>query len=165
MTRRIEQFWRIAAACLVVGAFSAPAQAAKTDLMVTLWDSGPDAEMSMDRGIAMDHAGMTDSKMGIKISAATVEAGEVTFKVTNTSKETVHEMLVVPLPADGKALPYDEKEAKFDEDKAGALGEVEELEAGKTGELTLHLKPGKYVLSCNIANHYANGMWTILTVK
>lgn len=165
MKKRIEQAWHIAAACLLVGALSAPAQAAKSDLMVTLWDSGPDAEMSMDRGIGMDHAGMSDAKMGIKLSAATVDAGEVTFKVVNTSKETVHEMLVVPLPADGKPLPYDEKEAKFDEDKAGALGEVEELEAGKSGELTLHLKPGKYVLSCNVANHYANGMWTILTVK
>jgi uncharacterized cupredoxin-like copper-binding protein len=62
-------------------------------------------------------------------------------------------------------LPYDAKEAKFDEDKAGSLGEVEELEPGKTGELTLNLKPGKYVLSCNVANHFANGMWTTFTVE
>lgn len=66
-------------------------------------------------------------------------------------------MLVVPAPADGK-LPYDEKESKFDEDKAGSRGEVEELKAGKSGELTLNLKPGTYVLSCNVANHYADGM-------
>ncbi|HEY3147479.1 MAG TPA: hypothetical protein VGJ75_14075, partial [Dongiaceae bacterium] len=107
---------------------------------------------------------MADSNMGIKINKKTVKAGEVTFKVTNASKETVHEMLVLPAPADGK-FPYDEKEAKFDEDKAGSLGEVEETDPGKTGALTLNLKPGKYILTCNVANHFANGMWTTFTVE
>jgi uncharacterized cupredoxin-like copper-binding protein len=27
------------------------------------------------------------------------------------------------------------------------------------------LKPGRYILYCNIPGHYALGMWTLLTVK
>jgi len=164
MTRHFNRALRLAAACAVVGAFAAPALADGTTINVILWDKGTDAEMKMDQGMGMVHASMADSTMGIKVNKKTAKAGEVTFKVTNKSKETVHEMLVVPVPDNGK-LPYDEKEAKFDEDKAGSLGEVEELDAGKSGEVTLNLKPGQYMLACNVANHYANGMWTLLTVK
>ncbi len=64
------------------------------------------------------------------------KAGDVTFDVTNSSKETVHEMVVIPFPADGK-VPYSDKDAKFDEDAAGHLGEVSELEPGKTGSLRI----------------------------
>ena len=165
MNQRFQSALRCAAACVLIGTVAAPAMAADgTIVNITLWDKGPTAEMSTDEGMGMMHASMADTMMGLKMNEKAVKAGEVTFKVTNVSKETVHEMIVVPAPADG-ALPYDQQEAKFDEDKAGALGEVEELEPGKSGELTLNLKPGKYVLSCNVANHFANGMWTVLTVQ
>lgn len=171
MNRRHHFALHAAAACLLFGGLAAPAFAdTGAVIQVTMWDKGPDAEMSMDRGIGMAHdpmvnGGMMDGTMGMKLSTDTVPAGEVTFKVTNTSGEQVHEMLVVPLPADGKGLPYSEKDARFDEDGAGSLGEVEELDPGKSGELTLRLKPGKYALACNIPNHYADGMWTEITVK
>jgi uncharacterized cupredoxin-like copper-binding protein len=164
MSQRFYRALRFATACVVTGAFAVPALADSTVVKVTLWDKGTSAPMAMDEGMGMMHASMADSNMGIKINKKTVKAGEITFKVTNASKETVHEMLVIPAPADGK-LPYDEKEAKFDEDKAGSLGEVEETDPGKSGELTLTLKPGKYLLSCNVANHFANGMWTTFTVE
>jgi len=165
MKQRFHGGLRLAAVSALVGALAAPALATGgTTVNVTLWDKGPSASMSMDEGMGMMHASMANTMMGLKVNEKAVKAGEVTFKVTNVSKETVHEMIVVPAPADG-ALPYDQQEAKFDEDKAGALGEVEELEPGKSGELTLNLKPGKYVLSCNVANHFANGMWTMLTVQ
>jgi uncharacterized cupredoxin-like copper-binding protein len=166
MIRRVHSAVRLAAVCAIAGAFAAPALAddTATTVKVTLWDKGASAPMTMDEGLGMTHASKAGSNMGIKLSKKTVKAGEVTFKVTNASKDTVHEMLVIPAPADGK-VPYDEKESKFDEDKAGSLGEVEETDPGKTGELTLNLKPGKYIISCNVANHFANGMWTTFTVE
>lgn len=165
MKKRINPALRLAAACALLGAAAAPAFAADGSVVnITLWDKGTSAEMAMDEGLGMMHASMADTNMGIKLDKNTVKAGEVTFKVTNSSKETVHELLVVPAPADGK-FAYDAKEAKFDEDKAGSLGEVEETDPGKSGELTLNLKPGKYILSCNVANHFANGMWTTFTVQ
>jgi uncharacterized cupredoxin-like copper-binding protein len=164
MTQRFHRALRFAAACAIVGAFAAPALADGSIVKVKLWDKGSNAPMTTDEGMGMMHASMAGSTMGVKLDKKTAKAGEVTFKVTNNSKETVHEMLVVPAPADG-VLPYNSSEAKFDEDKAGSLGEVEELEPGKSGELTLNLKPGKYLLTCNVANHFANGMWTTLTVQ
>lgn len=153
----------VAALVLVTSHLSAQAgQEEKSTVTVTLWDKGADAEMKMDMGMGMtgDH---TMSNMGLKLSQASVRAGEVTFNVSNTSKDQIHEMIVVPYPASGK-MPYSDKDAKFDEDAAKSLGEVSELDPSKAGTLTLHLAPGKYVLTCNVPNHYANGMWTVLTV-
>lgn len=166
MNRSVYSAVRFAAACIIAGAFAAPALAddTATIVKVTLWDKGASAPMAMDEGLGMQHASKAGSNMGIKLSKKTVKAGEVTFEVTNASKDTVHEMLVIPAPADGK-VPYSESEAKFDEDKAGSLGEVEETDPGKSGKVTLNLKPGKYILSCNVANHFANGMWTMFTVE
>jgi uncharacterized cupredoxin-like copper-binding protein len=134
-----------------------------TKVNVTLWDKGPAAEIKTDMGMGMagDHSKAT---MGLKLSKDHAKAGNVTFEVKNSSKETVHEMVVIPYPTDGK-VPYSDKDSKFDEDAAGHLGEVSELEPGKSGSVTLDLKPGKYILSCNVATHYANGMWAVFTVK
>jgi uncharacterized cupredoxin-like copper-binding protein len=137
-------------------------QDAANTINVTLWDKGADAEMKTDMGLGMsgDH---NMSNMGLKLSQDQVKAGDVTFKVTNTSKDTVHEMIVIPYPASGK-LPYSDKDARFDEDAAKSQGEVSELDPGKAGSVTLKLSPGKYILSCNVPNHFANGMWTTITV-
>jgi uncharacterized cupredoxin-like copper-binding protein len=164
MKRSVRSVLQFAAACVICGAFAAPVFADGTIVKVILWDKGSDVPMVMDEGLGMKNASMADSNMGIKLSKKSVKAGEVTFEVSNSSKETVHEMLVIPAPADGR-VAYDEKEAKFDEDKAGSLGEVEETDPGKGGKLTLNLRPGTYILSCNVANHFANGMWTTFTVE
>lgn len=152
------------AAAVTVLTIATSAQAAKhSSVNVLLWDKGASADMASDKGIGM--SGSTSSAtMGVKLSASKVSAGEVTFRVTNASKETIHEMVVLPYK-DGQKLPFSEKDGKIDEDSAGHLAEVSELEPGKKGELKIALKPGKYVLVCNVPNHYMNGMWSILTVK
>jgi uncharacterized cupredoxin-like copper-binding protein len=103
--------------------------------------------------------------LGVKADVTSVPAGNVTFQVTNSSKDIVHEMILSPAPADGKLMPYMADMAKVDEDGAGHLGEVSELNPGQGGALTLDLKPGKYVLFCNIPSHFMNGMWTEITVN
>jgi uncharacterized cupredoxin-like copper-binding protein len=146
------------------------ALAEATVVKVSLWDKGA---MSMNMlgkgpmmGMAMGKgpANMPHGPMGVTVSEATVPAGEVTFAVTNDSKTMVHEMVLAPVKNE-KALPYLKKEMKVDEDAAGHLGEVAELEPGQNGALTLTMKPGRYILYCNIPGHYALGMWTLLTVK
>jgi len=151
------------AAAIAVLTIATSAQAAKHSAVnVILWDKGTSAAMATDKGIGM--TGNAPATMGVKLSANKVSAGEVTFRVTNASKETIHEMVVLPYK-DGQQLPFSEKDGKIDEDSAGHLAEVSELEPGKKGELKISLKPGKYVLVCNIPNHYMNGMWSILTVN
>ena len=132
-------------------------------ITVKLWDKGAAADMAMDRGIS-GTGDMSKATMGLKLSATTVKAGMTTFEVTNSSKDTVHEMVVFPYK-DGETIPYSTADSKINEDNAGHLGEVSELEPGKSGMLKISLKPGKYVLTCNIPNHYMNGMWAIITVK
>jgi uncharacterized cupredoxin-like copper-binding protein len=96
----------------------------------------------------------------MKLSSASAPPGVVTFKVTNTSTDTIHEMIVMYMADPTKPLPYIDNENKVDEDKAGDKGEVSELDPGKSGSLTVNLKAGKYLLICNVVGHFAAGMWT-----
>lgn len=131
---------------------------------VSLWDKGADARMATGLGMGMG-GDLSKATMGIELSTNAVEAGRVTFKVTNNSKDNIHEMVVAPAAGDKAPLPYVASENEVDEDNIGDLGEVSELEPGKDGSLSLNLKPGKYVLFCNVAGHYTNGMWALLTVN
>jgi uncharacterized cupredoxin-like copper-binding protein len=109
-------------------------------------------------------ANMDMAMMGITIDQATVPAGKVTFNVSNDSKDIIHEMVLSPIESLEAKLPYLDDEYKIDEDAAGHLGEVAELDPGKSGVLGIDLKPGLYLLYCNIPGHYIGGMWTVLTV-
>lgn len=95
----------------------------------------------------------------VKPSATSVKAGKVTFKVKNDGTME-HEFLVLKTDLAEDKLPTKPKDAsRVDEEGEGveAIGEVPELEPGKSGSVTLNLKPGNYVLLCNVAGHYAAG--------
>jgi len=139
---------------------------AQTNLNVKLNDNGQTMDMSKNMGLGMGMKGdMKTAPMSIVISNKQAAAGKVTFNVTNLSKTVIHEMIVAPIKDENTVLPYVDAENRVDEDKAGDLGEVSELDPGKSGSLTLDMKPGKYLLYCNVPGHYAMGMWTVLTVK
>ena len=163
MVKRI--FISILAGLGAIVATVAPVYASDaTKVSVTLWDAGADMTMVANMRIK-DHSDKSKAPMGIKLSGTTIAPGEVTFNVTNASANIEHEMVVAKLDDETKGLIYNEDAGEVDEDKPGMnLGEVPELAVGKSGSLTLHLKPGKYVLYCNVAGHYASGMWTIITV-
>lgn len=140
-------------------------------IKVSLWDKGASSMNMLGHGdmmgMGMGKMGnkMPMAPMGIRLSSQTVSAGDVTFDVTNASKQMVHEMVISPVKDEKTPLPYDKAGNKVDEDAAGHLGEVAELEPGKKGGLKLTLKPGRYILYCNVPGHYVLGMWTLLTVK
>ena len=89
-----------------------------------------------------------------------------------TGGSLVHELVVLPL-ADGhqvgeRAIGSDNKVAE-----AGSVGEASRtfgpgggdgIDAGALGWVMLDLAPGRYELECNLAGHYAAGMYTELTV-
>ncbi len=139
---------------------------ADATVKVSLWDNASNPDLSKNLGMGMgSKMDMSKAPMGIKLDSAEVAAGKVTFDVTNDSKETIHEMVVAPLANADATLPFVEKDNEVDEEGAGHLGEVSELDPGKSGSLTVEMKPGTYVLYCNVAGHYAAGMWTVITVK
>lgn len=150
-----------AAASAILGA---PASQAAAVVNISLVDEG--ASKDMPTGLGMNMGGdMSKATMFVKIDKSTVPAGKVTFNVVNKSKEMIHELIVGYLADPTKQMPYIAGDAKVDEEGSDHLGEVSELDPGKSGALILTLKPGTYVLYCNVANHFMAGMWTLLTVK
>lgn len=158
-------FMRRASASILVALLATPA-IADTTIHVGLWDRGGMMNMSgkVQWGMGM-HRNPAMAMMGIKVDKETVPAGKVSFDVTNLSKGTIHEMIVAPIASKDVTLPYVAKENRVDEDAAGDLGEVSELDPGASGALTLDLKPGLYVLYCNVPGHFMSGMWTTVTVR
>lgn len=159
----MNRFWRGLAAtvALGIGLLAGSAAFAATVVTVTLWDKGSSTPMGTDMAY-MAGSGMDTSKatMGVTTAPATAKTGVVTFQVTNSSKDTIHEMIVMYLADPSKPLPYISADNRVDEDKAGDKGEVSELNPGASGTLTVFLKPGKYLLICNVPGHFEAGMWT-----
>jgi len=144
--------------------FAAPASHADSVVTISLEDQGAAKDIPM--GLGMNMGGMmSKATMFVKVDQASVPAGKVTFNVVNKSKDMIHELIVGHLTDPTKQLPYVASDAKVDEEGSDHLGEVSELDPGKSGALILTLEPGTYVLYCNVANHYMAGMWTLLTVK
>jgi uncharacterized cupredoxin-like copper-binding protein len=146
-------------AAIIVATFVSPTFAATT-VKVILWDKGAATPMGTGMGYGMPLAAPSKATMGVTATPATAAAGVVSFQVTNTSKDTVHEMILVYLADPKQPLTYSESDSKLVEDKIGYIGEVSELDPGKSGTLTKVLKPGEYLLICNVAGHFMAGMWT-----
>jgi uncharacterized cupredoxin-like copper-binding protein len=93
----------------------------------------------------------------IEPSLPTTMSGRVELRVRNAGPAT-HEFVVVrsDLPAD--QLPIAADGLSVDEDQVAPVGELDEVEAGATGTLTVALAPGHYVLFCNLEGHYLVGM-------
>lgn len=145
-------------------ALALPATAA-TLVTVTLNNQPITTSLPDNLGMAMPGADMTKAVMSVIAVPNVVHAGEVTFKATNKSTDFTHEMILVKVADPHKQLPYVTADTKVNEDAAGHLGEVSELDPGKSGSLTMKLDPGTYMLFCNVPGHYMAGMWTTITVK
>jgi uncharacterized cupredoxin-like copper-binding protein len=102
-----------------------------------------------------------DTTQFLKADPITVAAGPTTFTLTNTGVKK-HEMVVLKTDAAIDSLAVDPTSNKVSEDTT--VGEVGETDIGKSGTVTLDLKPGKYILVCNIEKHYAQGMRIAFTV-
>jgi uncharacterized cupredoxin-like copper-binding protein len=157
----------ISAVAGLVALTQAGSAGAATVIKVDLWDKMSDGmagPMASNLAYGAPNVDISKAAMGIKADQTTAPAGVVSFKVTNSSKDMAHEMVVLRLAQPGAPLPYKADENKVDEDKAGYKGEAENLDPGKTGSVTLALQPGKYLLICNEPGHFVAGMWTAFEV-
>jgi uncharacterized cupredoxin-like copper-binding protein len=101
--------------------------------------------------------------MRIVLDQGTIKPGRVTLHAENQSRSSVHEVIIAR--GDGaQELPMDAKRVRVIESRVRRLGEIADLAPGKSGKLTLDLKPGSYVLFCNQPGHYQDGMFATLTV-
>jgi uncharacterized cupredoxin-like copper-binding protein len=95
---------------------------------------------------------------------STLKAGEYTFHVHNKGS-TDHEFIIAPtqtgkLPLRADGLTVDEE--AFERSEPGAL---EPAASGAVRDVTVVLKPGRYVLFCNMEGHYMAGMHSELVVQ
>jgi len=133
---------------LLVAAGAAGAATTAQSLGIKLQDSSTDSSIA---------------HMRIVLDQETIKPGRVTLHAENQSKNLVHEVIIGH--DDGaKELPMDAKHDRVIESRVRRLGEIADLAPGKTGALTLNLKPGTYVVFCNQPGHYQDGMVTRLTV-
>ncbi len=103
---------------------------------------------------------VTEREWGISPIPRTAKAGSVTFTVKNIGHLN-HEFVVLKTKTPATKLPV--KSAKAVE--TGVLGRIVQFKPGQTRTLTLVLKPGHYVLICNLPAHYQAGQRVDFTVK
>src|SRR5262245_38319694 len=115
---------------------------------------------------------VTEQEFAILPASATAPAGPVTFKVTNTGPDEVHEFVVLSTELAPDALPT-KQDGSADEEGAGVtpVDEIEDIAVGDSPALTVSLDPGNYVFICNIVDadtgesHYHEGMRVGFTVQ
>jgi uncharacterized cupredoxin-like copper-binding protein len=134
-------------------------------LLVAAVGAANAADATQSLGIKLQDSSMDPSiaHMRIILDREALKPGRTTLQAENQSKTLVHEVLIVR--DDGtKKLPFDAKHDRVIEKRIRRLGEIADLAPGKTGKLTLNLKPGTYLLFCNQPGHYKDGMVAKVTV-
>lgn len=109
---------------------------------------------------------VTMHDFGIKVSRHSVPAGTVVLHVTNDGPST-HELNVdLTRYASGK-IPLQPDGLTANEEAQGLrrIDSIEQVNLHHTGDLALELKPGRYVLWCNLEGHYLGGMHETFDVR
>jgi hypothetical protein len=106
---------------------------------------------------------VTERDFHISVQPAVVRAGEVDVVSTNAGPD-MHELLVAR--ADGR-LPMRRDGLTVNEEALAPrlVGELQGTAPSSRHILRLHLRPGRYVLFCNMAGHYLGGMQAQLVVR
>jgi uncharacterized cupredoxin-like copper-binding protein len=99
----------------------------------------------------------------IDLDPTSAAAGEVTFEVQNEGP-SVHEFVVFQTDLGVDELPTDDDGNVAEGEGFEPVDEIEDIAVDAEPSLTVDLEPGAYVLLCNVAGHYEEGMATTFTV-
>jgi uncharacterized cupredoxin-like copper-binding protein len=102
---------------------------------------------------------ITEKEFKITPLPTAVKAGKVTFKIKNAGALD-HTFDVFKTSLSASKLPV-----KNDRVTLKPFATSGPFKPGKSGTLSITLKPGKYVLLCNISGHYKAGQRIAFTVK
>jgi uncharacterized cupredoxin-like copper-binding protein len=131
-------------------------------------DDGDEASPAAEAGPVQ----ITLQEFSVGTVPSTAPAGSVTFDIENKGPDDAHEFVVFKTDLGPTELPTN-PDGSVNEEGEGLelVDEVEEIEPGDTGNLTVDLDAGNYVLICNIfdkaedESHYQEGMRTGFTVS
>jgi uncharacterized cupredoxin-like copper-binding protein len=107
---------------------------------------------------------VTERDFSIKLSQRTVAPGTVVFRDVNLGPDD-HELIVARVHA--KRLPMRSDGLTVSEERleSSIVGALEPGQPESTRELRVKLKPGRYVLFCNMSGHFMGGMRADLIVQ
>jgi uncharacterized cupredoxin-like copper-binding protein len=138
----VIKFFYLVAAAILIASGAANAAAAMQSLGILLQDPSTDP--------SIEH-------MRIVLDRQKVKPGQVMLHAENQSRTLVHEVVIAH--DDGAdELPLDGNHDLVIESRIRVLGAIKNLLPGKIGTLTLTLRPGSYLLFCNLPGHYLDGM-------
>ena len=101
---------------------------------------------------------MTLDEYSISALEDDITAGPQTFSVTDRGA-IAHQFLILRTNRPPGDLPVGKDGiVKVDAKGIDEVGEVEILSPGQRETLDVRLRPGPYVLICNISGHYGSGM-------
>lgn len=107
---------------------------------------------------------LIDPAFQVTVDPASFAAGAVTFNVTNAGT-IIHNFRVIKTELDPDSLPLDSTGFKVDETQVNVVGKLAEFASGTTKTLDLTLEAGNYVLICDVATHYDQGMHAAFTIE
>jgi uncharacterized cupredoxin-like copper-binding protein len=105
----------------------------------------------------------TLNEFTLRLDRRAARSGRITFKIHNRG-HLVHEFVVLKTTRAAAALPTDGDEVS-EHDAGRLVDEAENINPGRTAALSVKLKPGRYVLICNLPHHYAGGMHASLRIR
>jgi uncharacterized cupredoxin-like copper-binding protein len=132
------------------------------------------AVVAMDmggRGMMHRSEGWMGGTMLLRSDRVDAPAGTVTLELYNAGA-VPHEIVILRLPdghrvgerSVGRDGTFDESASLGEASRTNGPGPGEGIDPGTTGWVTLDLAPGRYEIACNLENHYAAGMYTLLVV-
>jgi uncharacterized cupredoxin-like copper-binding protein len=88
-------------------------------------------------------------------TVSSVRAGKVSFIATNVGR-VPHELMVERMP-----MKFD---SPMHPNEGAAQGMIDDMDPGHSGQMTMRLRPGTYMLFCNAPGHYAAGQHMLFKV-
>jgi len=98
----------------------------------------------------------------ITLDRPTISAGSVTISAKNNGAMP-HRLVVIKTDVAFDKLPIDQTTLMASE--VGKVAEILSVAVGQTATVTVTLAPGRYVVICNLPEHYELGMRAPLTVQ
>jgi uncharacterized cupredoxin-like copper-binding protein len=107
---------------------------------------------------------VTENTFSLKPSPDSVQAGTITFHVTNQATDIPHQLTVIRTEVAAAQLPVDSQDDPL-LNQLEVVGQTDNVAPGQSADLTLDLSAGHYALICALHGHYHAGMYADFTVQ